>query len=175
MQSSTSNISYKTQADKALARIAPLWPLSRFVAVNPFVGMTEMPFTQAASVLVRNAGTPLALPPSYYRELLTAGKVTLEDLREAIHQAGVEFTAEQLVAALPADAWELPPKVGILSSGRIDSVSGSRWSAWIAEEISKWCTAYFDGGQALWGFPWKGMPLFKALSLIHISEPTRPY
>ena len=157
---------FRTQADEALGRIAPLWPLSRFVAVNPFVGLSDMPFTKAAGVLARNAGTPLALPPSFYRELHGAGKITAEDLRRAIVEADARLTPEELAsgleAALEADAWELPLPPADLPSARIDAEGEARWGAFVTEEISKWCTAYFDGGQALWGFPWKGVPLFAA-------------
>jgi hypothetical protein len=40
----------------ALARIPPLWPLRHFVAVNPFVGLVDRPFSQAAELLQRVAG-----------------------------------------------------------------------------------------------------------------------
>lgn len=158
----TASQSFKPQADEALGRIAPLWPLSRFVAVNPFVGLAGMPFAKAAGVLARNAGTPLALPPSFYRELHAGGKITAEDLRRAIGETDAAITPEELVSGLQADAWDLPLPPADLPSARIDAECGTRWGAFVTEEISKWCTAYYDGGQALWGFPWKGVPLFTA-------------
>lgn len=159
---SQSSESFKPQADEALGRIAPLWPLSRFVAVNPFVGLAGMPFAKAAGVLARNAGTPLALPPSFYRELHAGGKITAEDLRRAIGEADAKVSPEDLVAGLGSDEWEVPAAPFQLPSARIDAEEGTRWGAFVTEEISKWCTAYHDGGQALWGFPWKGVPLFTA-------------
>ena len=159
---STASTSFKPQADKALSRIAPLWPLSRFVAVNPFVGLSGMPFAEAAGVLARNAVTPLALPPCFYRDLHEAGKITAEDLRRAIGEAHAKFSLEDLVAGLDADEWKVPAPPVQLPSARIDAAEGMRWSPFVTEEISKWCTAYYDGGQALWGFPWKGVPLFQA-------------
>jgi uncharacterized protein YbcC (UPF0753/DUF2309 family) len=162
MNTTTSSLKFRSQADEAIARIAPLWPLSRFVAVNPFVGLSSMPFNQAAGVLERNVGTALALPPSYYEGLYASGKITSEDLAEAIGEVKADNSPEDLIASLHADAWELSPSSFGLPSALIDSESGTRWGAFVTEEISKWCTAYFDGGQALWGFPWKGIPLFKA-------------
>lgn len=162
MNSSNPNLGLKLQADVAMARIAPLWPLSRFVAVNPFVGLSGMTFAQATEVLARNAGTPLALPPSFYRERHLVGRITFEDLRRAIGEVGADIAPGDLVATLSADAWKLPPSLLAWPSARIDAESGARWGAFITEEISKWCTAYFDTGQALWEFPWKGEPLFQA-------------
>ena len=45
----------------ALARIAPLWPLKHFVAVNPFMGLLDRPFAEACDLLRRTAG---AAPPA---------------------------------------------------------------------------------------------------------------
>jgi len=160
--SASSPQSFQHQADEALGRIAPLWPLSRFVAVNPFVGLADMPFHKAADILARNAGTPLALPPSFYRQLHASGKITAEDLRRAIGEMNQKISPEDLVKGLQTDAWAMPTHPSLLPSERIDEAEGSRWGAFVTEEISKWCTAYFDGGQALWGFPWKNEPLFGA-------------
>ena len=45
-----------TMIDKACARIAPLWPLKSFVAVNPFIGLQEMHFQNASDTLARILG-----------------------------------------------------------------------------------------------------------------------
>jgi len=42
--------------DDALTRIPPLWPLRHFVAVNPFVGLADRPFSVAAALLQRTVG-----------------------------------------------------------------------------------------------------------------------
>lgn len=54
----------------ACARIAPLRPLRQFVAVNPFLGVAELPFEAAAARLARVAGARLLLPRAEYRALL---------------------------------------------------------------------------------------------------------
>ncbi|MCA9701612.1 MAG: DUF2309 family protein, partial [Myxococcales bacterium] len=42
--------------ERASARQAPLWPLSRFVAVNPFLGLSDLHFEDAAVTLARSSG-----------------------------------------------------------------------------------------------------------------------
>ncbi|MBS0244795.1 MAG: DUF2309 family protein, partial [Proteobacteria bacterium] len=37
----------------ACRRIAPLWPLKHFVAVNPFLGFTQEPFAETCAKLSR--------------------------------------------------------------------------------------------------------------------------
>ena len=162
MNTTTSSLTFRWQVDEAIARIAPLWPLSRFVAVNPFVGLSGMSFAEAARVLERNGGTALTLPPYYYRELHASGKITAEDLAQAIGEVKADISPGDLVSILHADAWELSCTSLALPSARVDSESGTRWGAFVTEEVSKCCAAYFDGGQALWGFPWKSIPLFAA-------------
>lgn len=147
----------------ATVRIAPLWPLSRFVAVNPFVGLAGMPFAEAADLIRRTTGSPLTLPPAFYRERHVAGGITAADLEKAAAEAGSTANAESLVAVVHAENW---PAVAVdlvpLPSAVADAVLGSRWERFFTEETSKWCAAYFDEGQALWRFPWKGDPLFSA-------------
>jgi uncharacterized protein len=156
------SLSFKTQADEAMSRIAPLWPLERFVAVNPFVGLSSKPFSEAAALLARNAGSALALPPGYYRDLHASGTITEEDLRAVLGDAGSDISHEKLLTALSSDCWPDSETPLTVPSSRMDAIHGTRWTSFLTEEISKWCTAYFDQGQALWAFPWKDEPLFTA-------------
>ena len=46
-----------TAAMKAAAgRIAPLWPLRSFVAVNPFLGLADRSLSEAATLLAKAGG-----------------------------------------------------------------------------------------------------------------------
>ena len=47
-------------------RIAPLWPLDRFVAVNPYFGLADRSFEEAADLLSTVAGARATLPPAFY-------------------------------------------------------------------------------------------------------------
>ena len=156
----------------ALKRIPPLWPLSRFVAVNPFVGLSSMKFQEASSVLHQAMGTSLSMPPSFYRERYHSDLITTEDLEKSILESlsqsiakkdSLEALTVDLIASLKSASWNNSNVSNFhLPSARLDAAHGSRWESFASDEISKWCTAYFDQGQALWSFPWKGMPLFSA-------------
>jgi len=155
---------------KASGRIAPLWPLSRFVAVNPFVGFADTPFDEALNLLERNSKASLSLPPSYYRTLYAEGIISREDLYDVARTLHPEsfkspFNSKikRLLAALDGDYWpDQKEKTTPLFSFHYDAAHGTRWAVFFTEEISKWCAAYFDEGQALWKMPWKGKPLFAA-------------
>jgi hypothetical protein len=45
--------------DAACGRVAPLWPLKHFVAVNPFFGLADHSFQDASDALARITGNSL--------------------------------------------------------------------------------------------------------------------
>ena len=159
---------FNDPAEVALNRIPPLWPLSRFVAVNPFAGLSRLNFSEASSLLGKTTGSILAMPPKFYRERWHSDIITRADLEKSLHEVSGNTTSSQagiadLLSALESESWDVTqhPSPG-LPSAMLDSACGSRWGSFASGEISKWCAAYFDKGQALWSFPWKGMPLFSA-------------
>ena len=56
-------LALEERARRACSRVAPLWPLRDFVAVNPFLGLSDQGFGEAAATLRRVAGRNL-LPPA---------------------------------------------------------------------------------------------------------------
>ena len=74
--------------ETACQRIAPLWPLKNFVAVNPYFGLGDKTFWQADQLLERVAGKGLVMPRAYYREQIADGRIRQEDLEEALTLMG---------------------------------------------------------------------------------------
>jgi len=147
--------------DAACSRIAPLWPLKHFVAVNPFFGMMDHSFQDASDTLARVIGTSLYMPRSYYLEQMESGRITDQDIEQAIHACGSGKTLEQVrhELYLPAPM----PNVGMASVSEVlDKVEGEIWTRFVMERISLHCAAYFDLGQALFAYPWKGMTLYQS-------------
>jgi uncharacterized protein len=60
--------------DRATRKIAPLWPLKHFVAVNPFLGLSELPFADAARTMARVAGARMTMPRRFYAEAIGQGR-----------------------------------------------------------------------------------------------------
>jgi len=67
-------------AKAACKRIAPLWPLQNFVAVNPFVGISEIPFLDACDLVGRVAPGGMQMPLEFYAQKLAAGEILDTDL-----------------------------------------------------------------------------------------------
>lgn len=155
------------RADRATRRVAPLWPLQNFVAVNPFLGLSEQRFEQAAQTLERVVGARMRLPREHYRALFATGRFGRDDLAAAVRRSGtgsdaaVDATVDALLRALDEASTAPAPSVATVADV-LDAATGSRWAELATGEISKWCAAWFDRGQASWRMPWQALPLYAA-------------
>jgi len=147
------------QIEAACNRIAPVWPLDRFVAVNPFHGLVDQQFEQAAATLRRIADAHMYMPRSWYHEQLQTGRISDEDLREAAALCGSALTPQQLRDAAAAERHAPTGGVPLLTA-LVDELDADDWSSFVVERISHHCAAYFDMGQATWKRPWQGMSLY---------------
>ena len=161
-----------SQIDSATSKIAPLWPLSHFVAVNPFVGFADQDFAYTAEAHKRVQGSDLVMPITWFKEKFESGNIRLENLRAAVAVATPEvvesfeaadqlLSAENVVALLSCSEKDPDPLYQTCSfSAYLDSREGTQWQHVIREEVAKWVAAYYDEGQSSWKFPWKDLSLF---------------
>ncbi len=140
--------------ESACRRIAPLWPLKNFVAVNPYFGLVDMDFRDADKHLGRILGRGLTMPRAYYRERLAEGRIRQEDLEEALEEAGHPMTLPELERQIRSDEAE-PVRRILLLSDVLGNIERKDWSRFVVERISQFSAAFFDEGQAMWTFPWK--------------------
>lgn len=158
-------------AKAACRRIAPLWPLKNFVAVNPFLGLTDKPFHEACELLGRITSGGMQMPLGYYRDKWQSGAIIERDVLQALALARTQlagawrakleaWNVAQLVVAMNSPSPEEPE---ILTAAEtIDRAHGRSWSDAIIESISQFCSAYYDQGQSAWRLPWKSLPLYAA-------------
>jgi uncharacterized protein YbcC (UPF0753/DUF2309 family) len=144
--------SLKAAIDAAAARIAPTWPLDRFIAVNPYWGHVERRIETAAANVAALAGSPMLMPKPFYRQHWDAGRIGRSDLQAAIAAAGARCTVEDLLAHLDA-APTMPSRLPLatdLVDARRDLSHAPAWRDYITYHVSQGCAAYFDNGQAAW-------------------------
>ena len=152
--------------DRACRRIAPLWPLRNFVAVNPFLGLADHTFEKAAEIMAQRAGAKMTAPHAFYAEAIRSGRVTDADLAAALAEQSPVPGAPQDVAALKAFAfngetsfaYEMLPTVADAARQR----THHDWGLFVTESISRWAAAYFDQGQAYWPSPWRHLSPYAA-------------
>ncbi len=152
------------QIDEACVRIAPLWPLKHFVAVNPFFGLRDQTFQEASDTLARIVDSKLYMPRDYYREQLASGRISREDLVQAIERCGCSLDAATVEWTLADKAPQ--PKMGMVPVSEVlERVEGGLWSSFVTERISLHCAAYFDLGQAIISMPWRNKSLYESWRL----------
>ncbi len=142
-------------ASGAAARIAPLWPLKSFVAVNPLLGMAECDLQSAGLLAARTVGARLTMPRSYYAKQIAAGRIKDRDIAQAIaelsrhgrrHVTSVErVRAEALKQEAPADMFKLPTVASLA-----ERHDGTDWESFITSAVSDWAADFFDQGLAMW-------------------------
>ncbi len=157
---------------KACARIAPLWPLKHFVAVNPFLGFSDRSFAATCATLRRVSGIDMLMPRIFYRKALAEGMIEDRDLVAAAKAIAGHSSSladpETLRAAAGRDplVGHRPRAVVATIAETLDRLAeGDRQAshtAFMIDEISKWCAAYFDEGQSAWRLPSRGMSPYKA-------------
>ena len=140
-------------AQRACGRIAPLWPLKNFVAVNPFLGMADRRFGEVARVMAEVAGARMTMPRAFYRDAIAQGRITDRDLGQALLRKGSAAPRTLDVAALRRQlqtedvATHAPLPTVADVAGKL---TGRDWASFACERISLWAAGYFDAGQALW-------------------------
>ncbi|BAM92367.1 conserved hypothetical protein [Bradyrhizobium oligotrophicum S58] len=145
--------------DSACQRIAPLWPLKQFVAVNPFLGFTGQSFAATAATFERVVRTRMLMPRAFYRQALDDGLIDDAALTQALSvhpSAGLDV--DQLMQKARVEAGpSSPPAVVATVAEVLDRLAqGDRYVSLVAfmiDEISAFCASYFDEGQANWPNP----------------------
>lgn len=158
-----SNDMITSAIEAACKRIPPLWPLQNFVAVNPFLGLTERTFSEAARLIDAVGHGPMLMSAEYYKSRCQAG-----DLGE--NQIAAAYTDCTGLPAPPnAVSWlegeltrtESSPRI-LTVADWLDHARGTNWAAFVTDEISKWCSSYFDRGQSQWAMPRRDESLYRA-------------
>src|SRR5215831_6068454 len=140
----------KEAAERACARIAPCWPLDRFIAVNPFWSRTDQPLPKVAAELAALSGARLLMTRAWYAEEWRAGRLRAEHLREAIAQSGTDMTEAHLSALLRIEDPTPPrrPLVVDVMDSRCRRELEVSWRDYVVERVSRFCASYFDDGMA---------------------------
>ncbi|MCA9585461.1 MAG: DUF2309 domain-containing protein [Myxococcales bacterium] len=139
--------------DGAVARIAPTWPLDRFIAVNPFWGFVDRPMREVAATLASLSGARLLMPRSFYRDALRKGMFVDADLRAAVVRSSADVSVAQLLALLEREEPMTPPRAKVTDVADLqrDLERQMSWRDFVTNAVSQHCASYFDDGQAQLG------------------------
>jgi uncharacterized protein len=144
----------------ALSRIAPLWPLRHWVAVNPFVGLSDRSFEDACALQQRTTGSAPLQSPAAYLDAFRRGEIEGEDLAAVTDAA---WTRDRLLAALTdADAGVEVRPIATAADLLDRRDARAHWQTFVVGEISRIAASVFDENQLTWRSPWADQGLFRA-------------
>ena len=140
----------------AAARVAPTWPLDKFIAVNPYWGWVGQPMPEAAAAMGTLAGTRLTMPREWFREQWAASRLQARHLEAAAAAEDPSGQADAqvpiLVAALEGRSAPLSrlPLVTDLRDFGAPPRPGLSWAELVTHQVSQHCASFFDRRQASW-------------------------
>ncbi len=138
--------------DAVVKRIAPLWSLNDFVAVNPFVGYSDRPIVESAKEICDAMGAKVFPSIEDYRNRLGAETFTKNDLARAVTQAMVDLDATAVMQALAAPAAP-PTRPGsslVSYAEYADHIDGTNWHTILRTSVARYCAVYADAGGQTW-------------------------
>lgn len=136
--------------EAACSKIAPLWPLKDYVAVNPFLGMSGNRFSEAAHVLQQRADITVTMPVSYYMDRINQSKILDEDIASALKKYGRSISVGDFIEELKSSK-KSTSKIKLKTVGDvIQSNFKIEVNEVMIDCITKWAASHFDNDQAIW-------------------------
>jgi len=146
----------------AAKRIAPAWPLSATVAVNPYLGLSKLDLAQTADLLDRLSAAPTFMDRPWYLGKIDAGEISDADLDAALSSCRYAGKPSDLDALKTSARVNRPASQYIPTV--LDLAAAPRHKSWrdvFTSNFGAWAGSYFDRGQALWATP-AGRPAWSA-------------
>lgn len=135
--------------NRACKKIAPLWSLENFVAVNPYLGLTDHKFESAAQTLAIAGGIQSTLPISFYIGKFKEGIITRQDLERALlAEETADCDVDHFIDSLGETENDSETIATVMEVA--SRVTGTNWSRFVTASVSTWAASYFDVGQAAW-------------------------
>jgi len=149
---------------KGVEKIAPLWSLENFVAVNPYLGMSDQKFSDAMDFLHKSGKTKATLPVEFYLEALNKGSLKASDISNALdgNTFGFAQNAAEFIRDIRLDDRNKQDDYVKTIADVAGEVYEKKWSRFMVDRISFWASAYFDNNQAIWNTAKGEQSLFKA-------------
>lgn len=140
--------------ERACNRIAPAWPLKSSVAVNPYLGLSEMTFQESAKVLAERSSINMNMPLDFYLKAYETGEISSEDIKKALDKNNKShLTPNGFLSRTNLKEKELSTYKGFKVKTLIDLVEveeSKHYNDFMVDKISSWSSSYFDQYQALW-------------------------
>ena len=128
------------QVDEAARAVAPLWPLSTYIAVNPLWDLRQMPFHEAVEYAAQVLGIAGFPSPALFAEAYAERRITAADLRAVLDSDHAQGRpAGVSIERSDGGGPEGPPAT--TAAERYDHLFGTSIADAVDREVAKWCAA----------------------------------
>ena len=139
----------------ACLRIAPSWPLDRFIAVNPWWGFIDAPIQTASAHIKHLCGSPLTMPMDWYLAQYAEGQINDNGLCQALDRRGLVSEADAFRRQSAADRTDAAQSAGLMLfteafDARRDLRHLPACQDVVIHAMGQHCASWFDQGQARW-------------------------
>lgn len=137
--------SIKPLVEDAMKIIAPVWPLHRLVAVNPWWNEVHKPWHDCAATLSTCGGIQPMMPLSYYKKMFQTGQILEMQLKNVLKRHNWNSATHIFLDKLDNEA-PPPSYIKVLSElpGNTKSkLINHRLDEYIQNHISHFCAAFF--------------------------------
>ena len=131
--------------EKACKRIAPAWPLENSVAVNPYLGLSDKTFEQAAEILKYRGDIQLYMPLDFYLKQIKEVKICFSDIEKALETKNRDESVNEFLNQVKYLSEKDSKKQKIATLTNIaEANSGGNFSEVMINQISEWMASYFN-------------------------------
>jgi uncharacterized protein YbcC (UPF0753/DUF2309 family) len=165
--STSRSVGLLADVSRASDVVAPLWPLTSFVAVNPLGGFQRASFDEATAAARRWFGARTHLSLEEFRADHARGRTTVADLRRAIlasdpalgsipdvEISGRSVTAMELIRLDLLHGPQAPlPRRAETAAQSLDLPLSDETARAVDVYVASWCAVYVDEAVAAWHAP----------------------
>lgn len=130
----------RAEIETVCARIPPLWDLTNYVAVNPFLGFAGEAMPAAAQEIWDGIGGRLLPGLAFYRQRRHEGAFDQQELAQAAARVGRDGAA---LAAILVGSAPMPMRATnrvLTFAERYDQQTGGDWSETLIRHAALWCS-----------------------------------
>lgn len=142
--------------EAVLERIPPLWTLTDYVAVNPFLGYRQRPIADAAKEIHDALGASVLPPAKYFRSRFDAKAFTAEHVTRAAERLGLDANASRDLLDRAIAPAHHPVSQIVTFAEQYDSEHGAQWELFLRTSIARYCAVFADEGGAWWHLDLEG-------------------
>jgi uncharacterized protein YbcC (UPF0753/DUF2309 family) len=161
--------------------VAPYWPITAFIAVNPLGGLIDLPFDAATAEARRWFGARTHLPLAAFRAEHERGMVSDADLDRAIRRhlheqldgEVDELDDARAVDVLRRDLLHGPLSFGVGSATTGSTTAGTEQGSAVAaldDLVGTWCAAFVDEAHVPWAMPDRHLGFYRAWRAVAASD-----